>query len=135
MTEATSQPDLDAFGTQYAQAWSSQRPKAVAAMFAEDGWIAINDEEPARGREAVEGVARGFMTDFPDLDVRCDRLAFVEGELRWHWTMKGTNTGPRGTGKAILISGYESLVIGEDGLIVSAHGHFDQQDWGRQLGG
>jgi hypothetical protein len=130
-----SQTNLDDFGVRYAQAWSSQRPEAVAAMFAEDGWIAINDDAPAYGRGEVEEVASGFMTDFPDLDVHCDCMALEEGELRWYWTMQGTNSGPRGSGRSILISGYESLVLGEDGLIVSAHGHFDPEDWDRQLGG
>lgn len=134
LNSAKSQTDLDSFGEQYARAWSSQRPDAVATMFADDGWIAINEDPPARGREAVEDVARGFMKGFPDLDVRCVRMALENGELRWHWTMRGTNTGPGGTGKPILISGYEALVLDDNGRIVSAHGHFDQDDWDRQLG-
>ena len=102
-------------------------------MFAKGGSIVINEDLPAVGRNAVREVARGFMTDFPDLCVRCDRMSNEEGELRWHWTMWGTNTGPGGTGRSILISGYEAIVLDAVGLIVTAHGYFDQGEWDRQL--
>lgn len=125
--------DLEAFGCRYAAAWSSGRPEAVAALFTEDGSIAINDDPPAHGRAAVRDVAEGFMTDFPDLEVRCDRTAHEQGEIRWYWTMCGTNSGPGGTGRGILISGYEALALDNEGFIVSAHGHYDQNDWDRQL--
>lgn len=128
------QRDLDAFGTRYAKAWSSHDPEAVAAMFAEYGSITINGDGPAVGRDAVRDVALSFMTAFPDLDVLCDQMVFVAGELRWYWTMRGTNTGSGGTGKSILISGYEAIEFDTEGLIAKAYGHFDQEEWDRQLG-
>jgi uncharacterized protein (TIGR02246 family) len=53
---------LTAFGRRYARAWCSQDPERVAAFFAEDGSLAVNDGKPAVGREAIADVAREYMT-------------------------------------------------------------------------
>ncbi len=124
---------LQEFGDRYAEAWSSGDPASVAAFFTKDGVLVINDGLPAVGHEAIAEVANAFMTDFPDLDVRCDRIIEEEGETKWYWTMRGTNTGPGGTGKSIHLSGYEALEFGDHGLIRIARGHFDQNEWDRLL--
>ena len=121
------------FGNTYADAWSSERPEAVADMFAQDGSLSINDGEPACGRAAICEVANEFMTAFPDMNITCDRFVLEDGVYQWYWTMKGTNTGPGGSGRPILISGFEELEFDSAGLIQTARGHFDQDDWDRQL--
>jgi hypothetical protein len=121
------------FGQKYASAWSSQQPEKVARMFSADGSLTINSGVPAIGRASVATIARGFMISFPDLDVRCDRLIYENGELRWYWTMKGTNSGPGGSGKSIDISGFEAIELNSDGLIVSAQGFYDEAEYNRQL--
>jgi uncharacterized protein (TIGR02246 family) len=60
---------LTAFGRRYARAWCSQDPDKVAAFFAEDGTLEVNDGKPAVGREEIAEVARSYMTLFPDLHV------------------------------------------------------------------
>jgi hypothetical protein len=47
--------------------------------------------------------------------------------------LKGTNTGPGGTGHSVRISGFESWQFGDDGLIVKSLGHFDAAAYQRQL--
>jgi hypothetical protein len=42
-------------------------------------------------------------------------------------------TGPGGTGNRVRISGYEDWKIGADGLIADSKGHYDAQDWDRQV--
>ena len=127
-------PDhLNDFGRRYAEAWSSQRAENVAMFFAREGSLALNEGEPAVGRAAISVMAQEFMTAFPDLNVECDRMAYVGDELRWYWTMRGTNTGPGGTGNAIAISGFEALVLDSNSMIVAAHGHFDEAAYQRQL--
>jgi len=124
---------LNEFATRYTAAWCSQRAADVAAFFAEDGWLKINDANPAIGRPAIAADAQGFMTAFPDLVVTMDRLE-VEGDgAIYHWTLAGTNTGPGGTGNAVRISGYEEWHIGADGLIAESRGHFDEAEYQRQL--
>ena len=88
---------------------------------------------PAVGRDAIREVVRGFMTAFPDMVLRMDD-ARVEGDRAvYRWTFAGTNTGPSGTGQQVLFSGFEEWEIGADGLISGSLGHFDEEDYQRQL--
>jgi hypothetical protein len=58
----------------------------------------------------------------------------VEGDHAiYRWTLTGTNSGPGGTGTAVRISGHEQWTIGADGLIAKSQGHFDEQEYNRQL--
>ena len=118
----------------YTSAWCSQEPERVAAYYDENGSLVINDGAPAVGRAAIAGVARGFMSDFPDMQVLMDELVFDGGEVRYNWTLIGTNTGPGGTGRAVRISGFEAWQISEGGLILRSQGHFDSKEYRRQLG-
>jgi hypothetical protein len=71
---------------------------------------------------------------FPDLRVIMDDV-YVRGDrVEYHWTLIGTNTGPGGTGRSAHIHGFESWQIGEDELIASSQGCFDQAEYLRQLG-
>lgn len=122
------------FAMRYTEAWCSQDPASVASFFAENGSLKINDGPPSVGRAAITEAARSFMTAFPDLVVEMDRIEPVGDRFRYHWTLKGTNTGPGGTGRKVRISGYEEWTIGADGLIARSLGHFDAGDYDRQLG-
>jgi uncharacterized protein (TIGR02246 family) len=125
--------DLTDFASRYAEAWRSQNPESVAAFFAENGSLMVNDGPPAVGRAAIAGVARGFMRDLPDMIVTTDDVTHESGGTKLHWTLTGTNTGPGGTGKRLRISGYELWKIDEDGLIGDSKGHFDTAEYERQL--
>jgi uncharacterized protein (TIGR02246 family) len=125
--------ELDKFATRYAKAWCSQDPEKVAAFFAERGSISINHGPPAVGRAAIAKEAQAFMTTFPDMIVTMDKVAHDEEGTKFHWTLRGTNTGPGGTGKRVRISGYEIWKIDNDGLIAESKGHFDGAEYERQL--
>jgi nuclear transport factor 2 (NTF2) superfamily protein len=123
------------FARRYTAAWCSQDPASVAAFFAPDGSLRVNDAAPAVGRESITQVARGFMSDFPNLRVFMDDLV-VEGERTiYRWTLVGTNSGPGGTGRKVRISGSESWRMSADGLIAESLGRFDAEDYRRQLEG
>jgi uncharacterized protein (TIGR02246 family) len=124
---------LTKFATRYAKAWCSQDPKNVAAFFAENGSLSVNDGPRAVGRAAIADEAQGFMTTFPDVIVTMDKVAHDEEGTKFHWTLRGTNTGPGGTGKRVRISGYELWKIDNGGLVAQSKGHFDSADYGRQL--
>jgi steroid delta-isomerase-like uncharacterized protein len=123
------------FAKRYAEAWCSQNPESVAAFFAENGSLRVNDGPPAVGRAAIAEVARGFMRDLPDIIVTMDDMTNETDAMTFHWTLTGTNTGPGGTGKRLRISGYELWKIDEDGLIAESKGHFDSAEYERQLRG
>jgi predicted ester cyclase len=124
---------LNKFATHYTAAWCSQHAASVASFFAEHGSLKINDGAPAIGRDAITSSAQGFMTAFPDLVVKMDRLIVNGTKTEYHWTLTGTNTGPGGTGKVVRISGFEEWRFGPDGLIAESIGHFDAADYQRQL--
>ena len=124
---------LTAFATRYAQAWCSQDPKRVAAFFAEDGSLRVNEGPVAAGREAIAKVAEGFMRGFPDLMVTMEKVVPGADGIAFHWTLAGTNTGTGGTGKRVRISGRELWQLNTDGLIARSQGTFDGKEFERQV--
>jgi SnoaL-like protein len=125
--------DLEIFAKSYAQAWSGKRPRFVALYFAEDGSLQVNDQKPAKGRDEISNVAKGFMTDLPDMHVRYDSLVTKSNGIEFHWTLLATNSGPSGTGKKVRVSGYEFWQISKEGLISKSQGHFPTEEYNRQL--
>ena len=59
--------DLKNFAKRYADAWCSQNPESVAAFFAENASLSVNDGPPAVGRAAIAKEAHVFMTTLPDM--------------------------------------------------------------------
>lgn len=123
------------FARRYTAAWCSREPSRVAAFFAPNGSLRVNDAEPAVGREAITNVAQGFMSALPDLEVRMDDLIVDGDRAVYRWTLVGMNTGPGGTGRGVRISGFEEWRIGADDLIAESLGHFDSEEYRRQLEG
>src|ERR1700740_1609896 len=133
--ESMKDPHLIDFATRYTAAWSSHSPSGVASFYADSGSLTINDGAPAIGRPSIEAAAQSFMTAYPDLVVKFDRLEPKGNRLLYHWTFIGTNTGVGGTGNQVRISGYEDWKIGQDGLIADSIGHYDAHEWERQVSG
>jgi predicted ester cyclase len=131
----TARETLTAFAHRYTAAWCSQNAASVASFFAPGGSLQVNDGAPAVGRDAITAVAQGFMTAFPDLRVLMDDLVVQGDSVTYRWTLVGASTGPGGTGRAVRISGFEEWSIGADGLIARSLGHFDSEDYQRQLEG
>lgn len=123
------------FGRRYAAAWSSQDPQALAACYAENGALRFNDAEPAIGREAIVATAQAFMDGFPDMVVRMESIESTPTGAIFHWLWTGTNTGPGGTGNPVRLNGFEEWSFDETGLILTSKGHFDEEDYERQLEG
>ena len=97
--------ELSKFAQRYAKAWCSRDPRKVAAFFAENGSISINNGPTAVGRAAIAKEAEAFMTTFPNMVVTFDKLEPRDGAVAFHWTLTGTNTGPGGSGNKVWISG------------------------------
>lgn len=129
------QNKLTDFGNKYSSAWSSQKPEKVAEFFASDGMLQVNDGEPAIGTKAITQVAKGFMDAFPDMIVSMDSLTTKSNMTRFYWTLTGTNNARGGTGNKVKISGYEEWTFNENGLVQESKGHFNAEDYNRQLNG
>jgi hypothetical protein len=117
------------FARSYTEAWCSHDPTRVADHFVTGGTIAINGGEPTE----ITEVARSFISEFPDIQVFMDNIVFNDETVEYHWTFTGTNTGPGGTGNQVRISGFEEWTFGDDGLVVQSEGHYDQDDYDRQI--
>lgn len=122
------------FAETYTAAWCSQNAASVAALYNENGSLSVNQDPPAVGREAITRVAQSFMTAFPDKQVVMDDLHLDDDGAIYHWTLTGTNTGPGGTGRTVRISGFEVWELGSNRLIANSRGHFDSDEYRRQLG-
>jgi uncharacterized protein (TIGR02246 family) len=121
------------FAKRYTEAWCGNDPSKVAECFSLDGSLRVNDADPAIGRAAIQEVAQGFMAMFPNMKLTMDDLKINGDRAVYHWTLDGTNPGPRGTGKKVRISGYEEWTRSADGLIAESLGHFDDAEFQRQL--
>jgi SnoaL-like domain len=73
----------------------------VASFFAEKGRLTINGGTASVGRSAITAAAQAFMAALPDMVVTVDSVTSEGGHVVFHWTLTGTNTGPRGKGKAV----------------------------------
>src|SRR5439155_26356217 len=125
--------ELKKFAKRYADAWCSQSPESVAAFFAENGSLSVNNGPSAVGHAAIARDAQAFMTTFPDMLVTMDNVTRDSDGAKFHWTLTGTNTGAGGTGKRVRISGYELWKLDNAGLITESKGHFDSAEYERQL--
>jgi steroid delta-isomerase-like uncharacterized protein len=128
-----SDEELTDLATRYAAAWSSQNPVSLASFYAEDGSLTVNAGPPSVGRAAITATAQGFMTAFPDMIVKMDKVSQDGSHAIFRWVWTGTNTGPGGTGKSVRIKGYEEWTIDADGLIAQSDGHYDEAEYQRQL--
>jgi predicted ester cyclase len=124
---------LRAFAEGYAASWRSMDPTQVAAHFAPNGSLRVNDGPPAVGRAAISETARGFYTALPDMQVYMDDLVVDGDRIEFHWTFTGTNTGPGGAGNKVRVSGFEEWTIDDDGLIAASLGRYDAAEYARQL--
>ena len=123
------QTELNKFGNRYAKAWSSD-PESVAAFYAEGGLYSINNDAPSVGRKEIAELARGYLTEIPDMQVTMDKMVAQPHGAEFHWTVTGTSAA---AGKPIRISGYEALTFGTDGLITESKDIYDAAEFERQM--
>lgn len=120
---------------EYTKAWCSHDPDAVASFYEADGRIVINGGAPSQGREEIASMAQAFYDDFPDLVVRMDDIRSSGTHAVYRWTLEGTNSGPGGTGNRVKLSGWEYWRYSDEGLVAESAGHFDADEYERQIQG
>jgi uncharacterized protein (TIGR02246 family) len=126
--------EIDKFAQRYSAAWSSQDAARLAACYAPDGSLRINENPPSLGREAIAAAAQAFMSELPDMVVTMQAIE-PDGEgFIYRWNLKGTNSGPEGNGNMVDINGYEEWTMSPGGLIQQSLGHMDEAEYQRQLG-
>lgn len=118
--------------TDYANAWSSKSPEAVASFYAEDGQISINRGDTLKGRAAISDMAAGFYAEFPDLIVHCDEIRTAGNHAIFVWTLEGHHAE---TKNHVKISGWEEWELDDSMTVKSSLGWFDAAEYERQIAG
>src|SRR6267154_4046859 len=118
---------IEELARSYTEAWCSRDPARVAAHYVPGGTIAINGGEAA----GIDEVARAFIVAFPDIEVFMDNLVLRDDSVvEYHWTFTGTSAE---TGRSVRLPGFEEWTIAADGLIAESLGHYDEDEYDRQL--
>ena len=124
--------NLHDFANRYTAAWCSQNASSVAAFFTPDGSLTINDGPSSIGTTAITTAVQSFMSAFPDMVVAMDHLNLEADTIEYHWTLTGTHAE---SNNPVRISGYEQWTLSNTGLIAQSLGHFDAEEYDRQLQG
>jgi ketosteroid isomerase-like protein len=91
-------PALDRVLRDYERAWQAKDPEALAALFAEDGFVLANGHPPVRGRAAIRAA---YKDGGGPLALRA--LAYAtEGAVGYVIGAYGPGAGQPDTGKFIL---------------------------------
>jgi len=119
----------------YAKAWSSRVPEAVASFYEEDGRIVINGGDPIVGRVALAEMAAGFISEFPDLVVHLDEIRTAGNNAVFLWTLEGTHSE---TGKTVKVGGWEEWTLSDSNptgtpRVAASLGRFDAAEYDRQV--
>lgn len=122
--------DIAKMAADYAAAWSSGEPDAVAAFYDENGAIVINRGDEIKGRAAVAEMAAGFYAEFPDLVVHLDHLRVAGDHVLFGWVLEGTHAE---TKNRVKVPGWEEWDMTDDGKVASSKGWFDAQEYDRQI--
>ena len=91
-------PALDRVLRDYERAWQARDPAALAALFAEDGFVLANGRPPVRGRAAIRDA---YKDGGGPLALRA--LAYAtEGPVGYIIGAYGPKAGEKDTGKFVL---------------------------------
>ena len=123
---------LRSLAQDYARAWSSKDPAAVASFYAPLRQIQINRGDVLKGRDAVNDMAAGFYAEFPDLMVYCDDVRTAGDHVIFVWTLEGHHAD---TGNHVKVAGWEEWEIDGDMKVATSLGWFDADDYDRQVQG
>ncbi|WP_299660742.1 nuclear transport factor 2 family protein [uncultured Ruegeria sp.] len=123
---------LNNLARDYAIAWSSGDPEAVASFFAPEGQISVNRGETLQGHAAIAEMARAVYSDFLDLEVRCDMMRWAGPHALFVRTLEGLHSA---TGNRVVVRGWEQWELTPDNKIQSSLEWFDADDFQRQIDG
>jgi hypothetical protein len=125
--------ELEEFGKDYAKAWSSLVPEEPFSYQAENCVLSINDGDPIISAGDRLRTLAGFVEAFPDLKISMRKIVKEERGTVFYWNLKGTNTGPEGTGNSVDIDGCEVWELDANNQITQLRGYFDAEEYERQI--
>ena len=128
---------------QLTQAVNTHDAVAVAQLYTEKAtYMLPGEQEPLRGRKAIEGSYDTFFRAFPDFNIELT-FSMVSGEhFSGEGVLRGTHTGPLATphgdiaptGRKIEVKCAFFLNITPEGLVAEDRSYFDSAVMMSQLG-
>lgn len=128
----TTHDSIQNLARDYALAWSSGDPTAVAEFYAEDSEVVINRGDPCRGRAEITEMVRGFHSAFPDLELRCDLMRVAGSRALFVWTLEGHHDQ---TGNLVVTRGWDEWELRNDLKVLGSAIWFNADDYQRQIDG
>ncbi|MDA9982538.1 ester cyclase [Gammaproteobacteria bacterium] len=128
-------PDVDTahkIAEAHCAAWTALSPDIVAERYSASTYFAMNRGEPMTTRAEIDAMASGFMADFPDLVLTCDKVLVADHHMVYAWTFEGHH---RETGKLVRFSGWEEWDLDDDLEVVKSLGWYDLESYNRQVAG
>ena len=116
----------------HCQTWTKMSPEAVAERYAATTSFAMNWGEPMTTRSEIAEMARGFMADFPDLQLTCENVLAADHHMIYAWKFEGHH---KDTGNFVSFSGWEEWDLDEDLNVTKSLGWYDVDDYNRQVNG
>jgi len=125
--------NLKAVGARYEKAWRSLVAAEPIRFQAKNCISSINDGPAMTSRDERFAAIAGFIETSPDLNVTTIKVEQEERGTVFYWNLKGTNTGPGGSGKPANIDGCEVCKPNAENKIVELKGYIDAEEYERQL--
>jgi len=122
--------DCHALLTEHFKAWNSSSPEKVAKTYATDACFIINRGEPMNGRIEIAAMVAGFMSEFPDMVLKCDTVMIANDHMIYAWTFEGHHIE---TENFVSIKGWEEWDLDENKQVRSSLGWYDAQEYERQV--
>ena len=126
-------PDIDTahrIAKEHCEAWTSLSPDAVAKRYSASTSFSMNYGEPMLTRNEIADMAKGFMTDYPDLILTCDNVLVADHHMVYAWTFEGHH---QETGKFVRFSGWEEWDLDDNLKVIKSLGWYDVEDYNQQI--
>jgi steroid delta-isomerase-like uncharacterized protein len=119
------------------EATGDHDPERMLGHWADDGVEDIVPVGVFRGKQEIEGFARGLLGSSSDLEVTVNRVVADDSRAVVEWRFRGTFDGPfqgiEPTGKKIDLRGMDILEI-ENDKIKRLTAYYDSTAFARQIG-
>ena len=101
-------------------AWNSLSPEAVAQTYAPDATFSINRGEPMVGRSDIAEMVDGFVSEFPDMTLTCDKVFAAGNHAIYVWTFEGHQ---KDTNVHVRFQGWEEWDVSENLEVIASLGY------------
>ncbi|MEH6360296.1 MAG: nuclear transport factor 2 family protein [Amylibacter sp.] len=122
--------DCNKFVEEHFKAWNRFTPEKVAESYTIDACFTINRGEPMNGRIEIATMVSGFMSEFPDMVLKCETVMIADHHMVYGWTFEGHH---KETKKFVSIKGWEEWDFDENMKVKSSLGWYDAQEYERQV--